>query len=319
MARMRRQVPAQTEFFPGFEDVAELGVGSLATVYRAREVATNRPVALKLLNVRDATPTALEAFDRETAALAAISSHPNIVTLYRSFRVPDGRPVLVLERCTGTVSHLLRGGDGLAARQVVSIGIPVAGALETAHRAGILHRDVKPQNILLTGYGQPALADFGVAALHSATETTAGLFDFTTLHAAPELLEGEPSTPATDVYELASSLYQMLAGRSAFRARQGESPASVILRILRDPVPPLAHLPGELFDLLREAMSKDPGRRPATAAGFGGALAAVEQAQGWPATEWVVGAVGTGPRPSRRPQPGTARRPRPAPAKQAPA
>ena len=119
------------------------------------------------------------------------------------------------------------------------MGIKLAGALETAHRAEILHRDVKPQNILLTEFGEPALADFGVAMLQSSTQTTTGLFDFTTLHVAPELLEGGQATPATDVYELASTLYQLLAGQSAFRAFAGESPASIILRILRDPVQPL--------------------------------------------------------------------------------
>jgi serine/threonine protein kinase len=290
----RSKSGARSEFFPGFTDIAEIGIGSLATVYRAREIVTNRLVALKLLNVRDVSVRAIESFERESLALGAVSSHPNIVTLFRSFRAADGRPVLVLELCRGAVSDRMRDGRGLPVAEVVSIGIKIAGALETAHRAGILHRDVKPQNILITEFGEPALADFGVAMLQSATQTTAGLFDFTTLHAAPELLEGGETSAATDVYELASSLYQLIAGRSAFRAYEGESPASVILRILRDPVQPLvnAHVPPQLSDLLVYAMSKDRDSRPPTAAEFAAGLAAVEADQHWARTQFVIRACG---------------------------
>jgi serine/threonine protein kinase len=287
---LRRTKGAQSDFFPGFTDIAEIGIGSLATVYRAREVGTNRLVALKLLNVRDASPRAIESFERESIALGAVSSHPNIVTLYRSFRAADGRPVLVLELCRGAISDRTVDGQGLGVAEVVSLGIKIAGALETAHRAEILHRDVKPQNILITEFGEPALADFGVAMLQSSTQTTAGLFDFTTLHAAPELLEGGETSAATDVYELASSIYQLIAGKSAFRAYDGESPASVILRILRDPVQPLvnAHVSTQLSDLLVYAMSKDKDSRPPTAAEFAAELATVEAEQGWPRTQFLI-------------------------------
>ncbi|WP_375503203.1 serine/threonine-protein kinase [uncultured Jatrophihabitans sp.] len=288
---MRRSKPApQHDFFPGFTDVAEIGVGSLATVYRARETGTNRFVALKLLNIRDASPRALESFERESIALGAVSSHPNIVTLYRSFRAADGRPVLVLELCRGSIGDRMHGGAGLPAAGVVALGIKIAGALETAHRAEILHRDVKPQNILLTEFGEPALADFGVAMLQSSTQTTAGLFDFTTLHAAPELLEGGETSAATDVYELASTLYQLIAGRAAFRAYEGESPAAVILRILRDPVQPLVNTqaPTSLSDLLLYAMSKEKSSRPPTAAEFAAELATIEVEQQWPRTQFLI-------------------------------
>ncbi len=278
------------ELFPGFTDVSEIGTGSLATVFRARELGTHRLVALKLLNVRDASPRSIESFERESIALGALSSHPNIVTLYRTFRTADGRPVLVLELCTGAVADRIHGGAGVPVTEAVAIGVKIAGALETAHRGGILHRDVKPQNILVTDFGEPALADFGVAMLQSATQTTAGLFDFTTLHAAPELLEGGGTSAATDVYELASSLYQLIAGKSAFRAYEGESPASVILRILRDPVRPLSgvDVPMALSDLLIRAMSKQMDERPPTAAEFAAELADVEIAQGWSRTQFLI-------------------------------
>lgn len=290
MALRRKDKATGNDLFPGFVEIFEIGVGSLATVYRAREVDTGRLVALKLLNVRDASPRAIESFERESVALGSLSSHPNIVTLFRTFRTPDGRPVLVLELCSGAIADRLHGGVGLPVQDAVSIGIKIAGALETAHRGGILHRDVKPQNILVTEFGEPALADFGVAMLQSSTQTTAGLFDFTTLHAAPELLEGGGTSAATDVYELASSLYQLIAGQSAFRAYDGESPASVILRILRDPVRPLmgTGVPMQLSDLLIRAMSKDKDHRPPTASEFAGELANVEVSQGWPRTQFLI-------------------------------
>ena len=306
MALRRRKNERGHQLFAGFSDVQEIGVGSLATVYQAREIGTSRLVALKLLNVRDASPRAIESFERESLALGALSSHPNIVTLYRTFRTPDGRPVLVLELCSGAVADRLHGGAGLPVPDAVAIGIKVAGALETAHRGGILHRDVKPQNILVTEFGEPALADFGVAMLQSSTQTTAGLFDFTTLHAAPELLEGQGTSAATDVYELASSLYQLIAGQSAFRAYEGEAPASVILRILRDPVRPLsgAEVPVQLSDLLIRAMDKDKENRPPTAAEFAAELAEVEKAQGWPRTQFLIrdaAGAGLGSRVTRLP------------------
>jgi hypothetical protein len=188
------------------------------------------------------------------------------------------------------VADPLRQGERLRVRDAVSIGIKISGALETAHRAGILHRDVKPQNILLTGFGEPALSDFGVAMLQSSTQTTAGLFDFTTLHAAPELLEGGAISAATDVYELASTLYQLIAGESAFRAFEGESPASVILRILRDPVRPVIAegVPIALSDLLIRGMSKEKEDRPQSAAEFARELAYIERERGWPATAIIV-------------------------------
>ncbi|SHH00692.1 Serine/threonine protein kinase [Jatrophihabitans endophyticus] len=293
MARTRRSQAAHHDLFPGFADVTEVGAGAIATVYSARETATDRQVALKLLAVRDASPQTLETFEREAAVLGALSAHPNIVTLLRTMRTPDNRPVLVLELCDGSVGDRHRPGYGLPVRDVVALGGKIAGALETAHRAGVLHRDVKPQNILVTRFGEPALADFGVARLQSSTQLTNGLFDFTTLHVAPELLEGGPAGPATDVYELASTMYQLVAGWSAFRAFEGEAPASVILRILRDPVRPLAEnrAPTALSDLLIRAMAKRPEQRPASAAEFASALTEVEAAYGWPRTVAVVGAA----------------------------
>ncbi len=170
----------------------------------------------------------------------------------------------MLELCRESLAQQIRRNGPLDARQTVRVGIKIAGALETAHRSGFLHRDMKPQNILITQFDEPALADFGVAALQASAQATAGVLGFTTVHAAPEILEGHELSPATDIYGLASSLYQLLTGLAPFAAFENEAPAAVILRILRDPVRPVRSnaVPLELSDLLEAALAKDPRNRP---------------------------------------------------------
>lgn len=289
MARRRGRSSA-TSSFPGFVDVTQIGGGAFSTVYRAVEEATDRPVALKALRVESLPPFIVEAFDQEMKALGAVSSHPNIVTFLRPLKTREHQAVLVLELCEESYAQRIRRTGPITAREAVSVGIKIAGALETAHRAGFLHRDVKPQNLLVTRYGEPALSDFGVAALRSSAQATEGVFGFTTLHASPEILEGRPLSPATDVYGLASSLYQLLSGAAPFAAFEGEAPAAVILRILSQPVAPLRDeaVPFELSHLLEEALAKDPDSRPHSALILADRFRAVEAACGWPPTTPVI-------------------------------
>jgi serine/threonine protein kinase len=290
VARRKGRDQPVNALLPGYTDLQEIGGGAFATVFRAVEIETGRAVALKILKVDTIHAHLIETFHKEIQALAAVSDHPNIVTLYRPTSTADGRPVLVLELCRESLSHQLRTTGPIDPVQVTSIGIKISGALETAHRNGFLHRDMKPQNILVTQFGEPALADFGVAALQASAQVTAGVFGFTTLHAAPEMLEGHHLSPATDIYGLASTMYQLLTGMAPFATFENEAPASVILRILRDPVRPLraANIPFALADLLERALSKQPEGRPRTALDFAVALQAVEMAQGWPETTFVA-------------------------------
>ena len=290
MALRRRSRHREDESFPGFTEVVRIGAGGFSTVFSAREIETNRPVALKILNVHDVSEHALGSFQRETYALGTLSAHPNIVTLYRTLTTEDDRPVLVLELCNGSIWERTRDQGRLAPWESVAVTVKIAGALETAHRAGMLHRDIKPENVLITQYGEPALADFGVARLQSTSQATAGVFGFTTIHAAPELLEGRDLSAATDVYGLASTLYQLLVGKAAFRSFEDEGPASVILRILRDPVqPPVAEgIPVALSDLLVSSMSKNPYDRPASALELADELRSIEAATGWPDTAYAI-------------------------------
>ena len=290
MVRRRGREAATSSLLPGYTHLTEIGGGAFATVFRAVEAETGRAVALKILKVDTIHAHLIETFHHEIQALAKVSDHPNIVTLYRPSTTTDGRPVLVLELCRESLAQQMRTGGPLAPVDVTRIGVKIAGALETAHRNGFLHRDMKPQNILVTQFGEPALADFGVAALQASAQVTAGVFGFTTLHAAPEMLEGHHLSPATDIYGLASTMYQLLTGQAPFATYDNEAPASVILRILRDPVRPLRadNIPLALADLLEAALSKEPEGRPRTALDFATALQAVEMSQDWPVTGYVA-------------------------------
>lgn len=298
--RLRRAGQASPDApttFPGYADVSELATGTFATVYRATELGTGRPVALKVVRVASTSPHTVEVFKKELSALSLLSNHPNVTTLYRSFFTPEGRPVLVLELCRGSLAERARREGPLSPAETAQVGVKIAGALETAHRSGLLHRDMKPQNILVSQFGEPVLADFGVVALQAAAQSSEGMFGFTTLHAPPEALEGLPLGPAADVYGLASSMYQLLLGRGPFASYEGEAPASVILRILRDPAPraPVTGMPVALADLLERCLDKDPARRPQSAGELAEQLRQIELDAGWAPTPYVVWGPGQPP------------------------
>jgi serine/threonine-protein kinase PknK len=287
---LRHKSPLEvSDLLPGYADITEIGDGEMATVYSAKESESGRSVALKLLNAREISPADLGSLLRETSVLETLSVHPNIVTLYRTEVTPDGRPVLVMDLCQGPVAAGAAREGGMEPAHAVSIAIKIAGALETAHRAGIVHGSVTPRKLLMTHHGEPALADLGVARLRSSSDT-AGVIGFETLYAAPEMLEGTTATTATDIYELASTLYLLLAGHAAFRSFDGEAPAAVIIRILRDPIQPLLAegVPMALSDLLVQAMDKNPLKRPASALELADGLKVIEEAQSWPPTSYFV-------------------------------
>lgn len=265
-----------------FRDLQPISQSPRATVYAARDPERHRPVALKVLNFGAGSPLDTEAFRREAAVLGRLSSHPHIVTLYESFVMPDGRPVLVLELCQRSVA-----GRRLSPAATVEFAIKIAGALETAHAGGVLHRNVRPGNILMTPAGQPALADFAVARLRSGDAESA-LSHFPGMHVAPELLLGGEASAAADVYGLAATMHTLVTGQPPLPVFRGESAAASILRILRDEVRAVPGVPLELSDLLRWALAKEPGDRPPTIAWFAEELLRIETHQGWPRTPLLV-------------------------------
>jgi serine/threonine protein kinase len=285
-----RGTPSVDAALSEFADVTPLHAGERSTVYRAFEVATGRMVALKVLERSDPPPLVREAFDRECAALSRLGSHPHIVTLYRRITLDNHRTALVVELCDGSLTSRPKPRPGRRAGRAVAVGIKIAGALESAHRAGVLHRDIRPDNILITTLGEPAVSDFGTAALRYGTADVAAPMQFATAHTAPELLEGAPGTAATDVYGLASTMYELITGAPAFAGYADEPQAAALLRILRAPTPPIINpaVPLELSDVLLWAMAKDPAQRPPTAGWFADELARVAAHNGWRRTPLLV-------------------------------
>ncbi|XVU28395.1 protein kinase domain-containing protein [Actinoplanes sp. CA-054009] len=263
------------QLIPGCEDATEIGRGGFGTVYRAWQPEFQRTVAVKVLNAGRMDES---RFEREVRALGRLSGHPHIVTVHQAGRTASGAPYILMA---------YEEGGSLTApatwEEVLAGGVAIAGALEAAHRAGLLHRDVKPENILISRYGVLKLADFGLArpsTPFAEQSVTASL-----LYAAPEVLRGEPATVASDVYSLAATLYRWLCGRAPFVPLPGESVPSLIARIGADPVPAV---PGPVFDALRPALAKDPASRPPSAAAFAERLQEAQRAGGVPVTPLVT-------------------------------
>ena len=266
-------------------DLVEIGRGGFATVYRAHQPRFGRTVAVKVLDP-GADRLSLERFERECEAMGMLSSHPNIVTIFDAGVTADGKPFLIMELMPeGSLDDRVAGDGPLPWDEVTEIGVKLAGALETAHGATVLHRDVKPANVLRSSFGEPCLSDFGLARFASEAKTT-GVVTATLLHAPPEILSGEPATPQSDVYSLASSLHTLLAGDAPFWKPTDESLLPLLARIAGDPVPDLRPrgVPDELAAAVEAGMAKDPTDRPASAAAFGQLLQEAQAAAGLPAT-----------------------------------
>lgn len=261
----------------GYADVQLVARGGFAVVYRAHDERFDRTVALKVLTLDGLDERILRRFRAECMATGRVSAHPHIVTVYDAGTTPGQRPWLSMEHCSGgSVADRLERDGAMPVAEVLDAGLKLASALQAAHGAGILHRDVKPQNVLVTAYGEPALADFGIARVTTEGDAMTQTAAFTVVHSAPEILEGADASAASDVYSLASTLYAMLAGRAAYDREASIGLAPLVTRILRGDVPALARddLPPGLDDLLRTALSADPARRPQSAAELAGGLAA---------------------------------------------
>ena len=267
----------------GYEDLVRIDQGGFATIYRARDTRFDRAVALKVLHSENLTARQLRRFRTECLATGRVSSHPNIVTVYDAGTTRGNRPWLAMEYCSGgSLASKVAAQGPLPVADVISIGARLCSALSAAHESGILHRDVKPANVLLTTYGQPALADFGIASVFTAddtgsiaTETTA----YTVVHAAPEILEGKAGSPAADIYSLGSTLCTLLTGKAPFAKEASAGLAPLVSRILANDLPALARpgVPPELEQLLRRCMAAEPQGRPASAAELGLALSELGQ------------------------------------------
>ena len=238
-----------------------VSIGGMAIVYRAEHLDLDREVALKVIAPSIASDDAFRKRFRSEGRAAAKLDHPNIVAIHDSGEV-DGRLFLAMRFIRGeTLADRMR-ARGLTTEQTISLLVPIADALDAAHAVGIVHRDVKPQNIIISDTGHPYLADFGIAkgvASTGVTETRG--FIGTCSYAAPEQILGRPVTPATDIYALTAVLYHCLTGRPAYLC---ETDAAVLHAHVYEPPPTVAseHAgAAQLNTLIKRGMAKDPGAR----------------------------------------------------------
>src|SRR5690606_2536333 len=223
----------------GFTDAVEIGRRGFGVVYRCRQADLDRDVAVKVLR-RSPDPADLERFLREQRAMGRLSAHPNIVTVLQAGATDTGLPYLVMHyHPHDSLDTRIRRHGPITWPEAVRIGVKVAGALETAHRSDVLHRDIKPGNILLTECGEPQRTDFGIARIGGGFRTTAGEITGSPAFTAPEVLRGHAPTPAADVYGLAATLFAAITGHAAFERKEGEKIVAQFVRITSEPVPDL--------------------------------------------------------------------------------
>jgi eukaryotic-like serine/threonine-protein kinase len=269
--------PSPPPQLPGFTYVEPLGTGGFADVFLYEQQMPRRRVAVKVLLADRLSSNAAQEFADEANVMAMLSTHPAIVTIYQAGVAGDGRPYLVMEYCPRPNLQVRTRKEQFSVAEALRVGVQVAGAVETAHRAGVLHRDIKPANILVTEYNRPALTDFGIASTTGATSEASGM---SVPWSPPESFAEPPrSGPRTDVWALGATLYTLLAGRSPFeRAGQRNSSADLIERIERAALPPLGRpdSPESLQRVLERAMAKNPDDRFPSAVAFARALQKVQ-------------------------------------------
>ena len=249
-----------------YKVIQPVGSGGMAEVYRARDELLGRDVAIKVLSERfSRDPSFVERFRRE-AQSAANLSHPNIVSLY-DYGSDGDTYYIVMEYIDGrTLAEVIAENGPLMPERSAEIAADVAAALQRAHSAGIVHRDIKPGNIMLTISGQTKVTDFGIARAvggdRDATMTQTGMVIGTAAYLSPEQAQGEPVDARSDVYALGCVLYEMLAGNPPFT---GDTPLSIAYKHVREePTSPSRlnpDVPADLDAVVLKAMAKDPGTR----------------------------------------------------------
>lgn len=252
-----------------------IGRGGMGEIFRATDTTLGRAVAVKVLAEGYAQdPSVRERFTREALAVARLSGNPNIVTIYDVGEHRE-RPFIVMEYLPGgSLEQKLRAEGAQTPRQSLEWLEQAANALDAAHREGVVHRDVKPANLLLDRYGQVHVADFGIASaagLGSLTQT--GTVLGTASYLSPEQAQGERTTPASDLYSLGIVAFELLTGRRPF---EGDSVAAEAVAHVTGVVPPVRELnpslPSELDAVFAKALAKDPKYRFGSAAEFVAAL-----------------------------------------------
>lgn len=285
---MSRRATAAPPRLAGYIFLRNLGSGGFADVYLYEDVRTSREVAIKVLLADSLSPGVRDQFESEARLMGRLSTHPSIVTIYNTGIAPDGRPYLVMEYCSEPNLGDRFRTSPLDLPRAVDVIVEICGAVETAHRAGILHRDIKPANILVSDYGKAMLTDFGIAGALGGDGDTGGL---SVPWAPPEFVEGDPGGRESDVWSLAATLYSLLEGRAPFEIPgQDRSARAQMARIVSEPLPPMRApgVPAVLEQTLAAAMAKDPHARIGTALEFGNALRRVQASLRLPESTLLV-------------------------------
>lgn len=320
---MTRRLPSSPPVLPGLAYVRPLGSGGFADVFLYQQDMPRRQVAVKVLPADERDPELLRMFNAEADVLAHLSAHPSIVTVYQAGISADGRPYIVMEYCPGSLAQRYR-IERLPVEEVMATAVQLAGALESAHRAGLIHRDIKPSNILVTTFGSSVLADFGISA-SLLRQPADELLAMSVPWSAPEVVgEHTSGTVASEVWSLGATVYSLLAGHSPFERREkGQNSRDQLRRRISRatfvPVP-RADVPDGLQQVLATAMAREPEARYASAREFGEAVREVQRGLGLaptalevPAAEWMPeridldDASARGPVRSRLPQEGRRR------------
>lgn len=262
----------------GFNYLSLLGSGGFSDVYLYEQDRPRRKVAVKVLLSDLKTEGARRRFESEANLMAQLSSHPYIVTIFEAEVTEDGHSYLAMEYCSRPSLDVRYRRQRFSVDEVLAVGIQVASAVETAHRAGIAHRDIKPANILVTDYNRPALTDFGISGtLGSDADEDAGM---SIPWSPPEQFrDGAVDGVMVDVWALGATLYTLLAGRSPFVMPGADnSQRELISRITSMPVPRLgrADVPASLELALSTAMAKSPASRYSSAHAFALALQRIQ-------------------------------------------
>jgi serine/threonine protein kinase len=278
-----------------YEIVGPLGAGGMGEVFRARDTRLGRDVAVKVLRESLASGTLWERFEREARAASALS-HPNICAVY-DVGEAEGRPYLVMELLEGQTLRDYAGRQPAQPAVVIALGAQIADALEAAHANGIIHRDIKAGNIMVTGRRHVKVLDFGLAkyaAVAAAAEdtrtmeslTAAGTVVGTPHYMAPEILQGKPADARSDLWALGVVLHEMLTGRLPFQGSTAFEVSSAILSQAPAPLP--TGLPSGLRTIVQRCLEKQPEKRYQSAGEVRAALETPQTATGFPGKKhWV--------------------------------